>query len=185
MGQFVRVGVVPPDGWREVQVDASLEPRDARLDALGILFRLLVIAAFGVAEVELPRLDGCARVDLVADRHRHKAHPAQPLAERGGIAPVGEVEHFQERRLGTVDAVLRTTLALRDPHRFSGLQHGPHVRRRLPHGVERRSRSADVAVDDERLVESHEVAAKPGTEEIVANCHLGRTVTLEPERVVQ
>ena len=158
----------------EGQVHPAFVTHDPRHDAREILIVRLCIGSVLLRQEQLARLHPITGVQLVGHRHRHQREPLDQFGQITGLVPVGQREHLDQRRLGTIDAILGASFALGNPHRHAFLQAVANVPRGQRHGRVRSLRAFRPALDDEALVEPHQIRRVVHAEEIVADRNSGR-----------
>ncbi|OMP13178.1 hypothetical protein COLO4_02140, partial [Corchorus olitorius] len=164
------LGVLEQRSHRRVEVDmhAALVAGDAQADAQVVLARRLGVGTGGRADIQLAGLGLVARVVFIADRHRAQVQRLDHLAERLVLA--AHVEHLEDRRIGTVVAVLGPTLGLGDPDRRTVVaDRVVDVGRKQLVGRQLLAPAADGAVHDEALVQAHHVADERLLQQVVAD----------------
>lgn len=101
------------DRLADMDMHIALGLRDAAEDADDILVRGLGVDA-RQRSISGDSLHGVARFELIADSHRDDVHPDEILLE---VARARHREHLDQSLVRAVVAILRATVALRNPYR--------------------------------------------------------------------
>ena len=167
-----RVGVGEPvtQGGAECHVHPALVAGDALAYGRHVFLVALAVTARRGLLVQLVGLECVTGIQLVGDSHRHYAQAGYMLPEGLAGLVAAHAQHFDDRRLSAIHAVLGPTLPLGDPDRRALLQDRVlNVVGQVFRGGQQFPRATDRALDDKALVEPHQVGHPGLGQQVVAD----------------
>ena len=176
------IGIVPGQGFAEGDMDMPLVTGKALGNGAIIFARFLDITSGARPLLQLPRFHLVAGVPFVGNGHRYNVEAADNCGKV--LALAAHAQHLDDRRVGLIQTVLGAPLSLGYPDGVACGYGMVYVGRQRLIDRELLTAPGDRAVNNETLVQTHEITDERTLQQIVANGDPWRRMTRMVQRVI-